>query len=110
VEECLREKDISHDFVYAISDYYQALGMIEYMPNGKICIPAALWNSAKANFCLQNNISIHIDDDRHYLQYFSTPCGYYNRIENTIETQSGYKFNININPKNVLDNIEQILS
>lgn len=110
VENLLFQNNIEHDFVYAISDYYQALGIVEQTPNGNICIPTSLWNRAKAKFCRENDISIHIDDDKQYLQWFSTLYAHYDKAENIAVMPTGIKFNFNEDPKTVLAKMEQLFN
>jgi hypothetical protein len=37
------------------------------------------WNRAKADYCENHHINLHIDDCPDYLAYFSTPTYYYQR-------------------------------
>lgn len=35
------------------------------------------WNRMKADYCRRENISLHIDDQLEYLEFFTTPCMWY---------------------------------
>ena len=109
VEEKLIQYNIKHDFVYAISDYYQALNQVIQTENGKLIIPDELWNNAKADFCNRNNVDLHIDDNIEYLQVFSTPYCYYNQTNHKGIMSSGDEIDFRASPKQILDKIEQIL-
>lgn len=108
-EHDLAKNNIKHDFVYAISDHYQALKDIDQSINGKLYIPDNLWNRAKAEFCRKNQINIHIDDNMEYLRSFSTPYCYYNKSEHKGIISLGGELDFNHSPIQVLNKIEQVL-
>lgn len=109
VKQYLATDGISYDFVFAISDYYQALGKVEQLPDGHFDIPENLWNMAKADFCRRNHINFHIDDSVEYLHWFSTPFCLYNALGNVCYLSPGIELNFSQPPDQVLDYLEQIV-
>lgn len=108
VEEALKKQNIQYDFVFAISDYYQALGKLELTPDGTINIPEYLWNIAKADFCRRNNINFHIDDSIAYLHWFSTPFCFYDDKVNKCYLSPGIVIDFLQPINDIFDKIEQI--
>ena len=81
IRQQLQNNNISYDFIFAISDYYQALGQTKQISDGSFIVPEHLWNMAKGEFCRKNNINFHIDDNLKYSQWFTTPfCLYKNNV------------------------------
>lgn len=109
VRQYLSADGIDYDFIFAISDYYQALGKAELMPNGRIDIPDYLWNIAKADFCRRSHVNFHIDDSIDYLHWFSTPFCLYDSDDNICYLSPGIELNFSQPPDIVLDNLEQIV-
>ena len=110
VKEYLKDSNIEYDFIFAISDYYQALGEFKQTNDGRIEIPDEKWNIAKAIFCSHNKIDIHIDDSQEYLQWFTTPFCLYDNKNNTCTLKSGIIIDFKINPDEIIKQIEQIIS
>ncbi len=109
VEDELNKSNIKHDFVYAISDYYQALKIINQSKNGRLYISDDLWDNAKAEFCYKNRVDIHIDDNMKYLELFSTPYCCYDKLTNKGIISTGDEVDFSKGAKFVLAKIEQIL-
>ena len=109
VRQYLKNANIEYDFIFAISDYYQALGQAEQKSDGSICIPDNLWNIAKADFCRQNHINFHIDDSIDYLHWFSTPFCLYNKEGNICYLSPGIELNFSDPVNVVLDELEHIV-
>lgn len=62
---------------FAILDHYEKLGLVQYGSGGGFHIEDKLWDSAKAKYCKEWKIDLHIDDSLTYLKYFETPyCRY----------------------------------
>lgn len=77
VAEYLRNYGICYKEIFAILDFYDAQGQVEYFPNGEFKVPADLWNTAKGEYCARHKIDIHIDDSHEYADWFSTPFCFY---------------------------------
>ena len=61
--------------VFSITDHLLAKG-IPYTidaKGGKV-FPDSDWDTAKAVYCEENGITVHVDDSETFLQYFTTPC------------------------------------
>jgi len=69
---------ISYTTIFAMVDHFASLGQIEYFANGNFKVPDELWNKAKAEYCLANDIDIQIDDTPSYGDFFTTPFCWYN--------------------------------
>ncbi len=110
VKKYLNVANIEYDFIFAISDYYQALGKFEQRDDGKIEIPSNMWNIAKAEFCRQNKIDFHIDDSFDYLHWFSTPFCLYDAKSNTCQLSSEIILDFDRSPDKIIEQIEQISS
>lgn len=77
VDRFLQDHKIIYKELFAILDYYDAQGMVEYFKNGEYKVPDMLWNMAKGEYCAEKKITIHIDDSKEYSDWFSTPFCYY---------------------------------
>ncbi len=77
VDRFLQEHNIVYKELFAILDYYDAQGMVEYFDNGEYKVPDILWNRAKGEYCAEKHITIHIDDSKEYADWFSTPFCFY---------------------------------
>ena len=81
--ECyLLELDEHHDqwwtHFYSIDDDFldQGIPFVIREKNGRY-YDEDLWNKAKVKYCLDWQISFHIDDSEKYLEYFTTPYYFY---------------------------------
>lgn len=108
LKEYLRKNNIEYDFVFAVSDYYQALGDVRQDKNGNLFVPESLWNKAKAEFCRRAQIDFHIDDSQSYLKWFSTPFCLYDKKDNCC-LFGKTKISFALPAKNVLSEIEALV-
>ena len=51
---------IEYDEVWAILDFYEKQGKVEFFDDGSFKVDTKLWNEAKANYCAEQNILFHI--------------------------------------------------
>ena len=109
VRDDLDKAHIVYDFVFAISDYYQALGMAQQNPDGSIVVPKELWNKAKAEFCRRNRINFHIDDSSEYLHWFSTPFCLYEQNGDVCYLSPGIEVNLCKSPAEVLQKLQEVI-
>ena len=79
VEKQLKREGILYYNIFTIYDYYKNKNQITYFSDGSFKIEDELWNKAKAEYCTNNKINIHIDDSNIYQQYFSTPYCLYDK-------------------------------
>nr|MDO8114448.1 hypothetical protein [Candidatus Sigynarchaeota archaeon] len=63
------------DRVFSITDHLLAKGITYRIDSigGKV-FPDSDWDSAKAEYCEKNGISVHIDDSETFLKHFKTAC------------------------------------
>ena len=108
LKEYLKKDCIEYDFVFAVSDYYQALGCVKQDENGKLFVPEDLWNKAKAEFCCRAKIDFHIDDSQSYLKWFSTPFCLYGKKDNCCLFKET-KISFELPAKKVLSKIESLV-
>ena len=108
IKELLAESEIPYDFIFAISDYYQALGMVKQIADGSLVIPQHLWDKAKADFCKNNKINFHIDDSLDYMHWFSTPFCLYDTKGDICYLSPGLSFNLSQSPQEVIKVLEKI--
>ena len=110
IKDKLKNYNIAYDFVFAISDYYQALNIIIQQDNGSLSIPENMWNSGKADFCYRNKIDIHIDDSTKYFKDFVTPYCYYDKKKNKGLIPPDTNLDFNEAPELVLQKIKSYLT
>lgn len=73
IKKLLDEWNIAYTTIFAILDFYEVLDKVQYFADGEFHVDDKLWNSAKANYCKEHCINIHIDDSSIFKQWFSTP-------------------------------------
>jgi len=104
LEKYLQQHQIPYSVLWCIFDFYEAKEQVIFNDDGTFCVDDELWNTAKAEYCAQNDISLHIDDSSVYERSFSTPyCRYDSkRRECTI---AGKVISFSGNPREVLAEI-----
>ena len=100
---------IQYTQIFSLLDYFAARGQVEYFANGNFKVPDVLWDKAKAEYCLQHNINIQIDDTFNYGKSFSTPFCLYNAATATCEV-GGKTIDFSKSPAEALDAIEQFMN
>ena len=101
---------IKYTDIFAIVDYYDARGCVTFYENGEFKVPDKLWNCAKAAYCDENGINIHIDDTMSYSEGFTTPFCFYDVKTRHCRTQDQKVINLEVSPKAALDDIEIFVS
>ena len=109
IEKRLKQEHINYSFIFAILDHYASLGEVRYFSNGEFKIDDDLWNKAKAEYCLKNNIDLHIDDSFCYGLWFNTPYCFYDPHKQSGIIDSSYKIDFKQSPSQVLDVIEKFV-
>lgn len=74
---------IKYSKLWCIFDHFEAKNEVEFLPDGSFHVEDELWNSAKAEYCRKNEISVQIDDSIIYGRYFITPYCLYNEKTKT---------------------------
>ena len=69
--------------LWCIFDYYEQRHQVEFYNDGSFHDDDELWNKAKAEYCKEHNICIHIDDSVIYGREFATPYCRYDEQSNS---------------------------
>lgn len=109
VESFLKEHKIFFNEIFAIYDYYDAQGEVEYFSNGEFKVPDKLWNSAKAEYCTTRGINIHIDDSRQYAKWFTTPFCRYNDKSQNCHLGEGITIDFSKSAEDALNQIDEMI-
>lgn len=79
LDDLVESSNIRYTHKFSVYDYLiesgaQTSGVVEF-PDGtrQKKFDDNLWDSTKAKYCLENGISLHIDDTSIYNNYFTTP-------------------------------------
>ncbi len=106
IEKFLQQWGIKYTDIFAIVDYYDARGCVTFYENGEFKVPDKLWNCAKAAYCDENGINIHIDDTMSYSEGFTTPFCFYDVKTRHCRMLDQKVINLEVSPKAALDDIE----
>ena len=106
IEKFLQQWGIKYTDIFAIVDYYDARGCVTFYENGEFKVPDKLCNCAKAAYCDENGINIHIDDTMSYSEGFTTPFCFYDVKTRHCRTLDQKVINLEVSPKAALDDIE----
>lgn len=78
IAQYLAEQKINYQNLWCIFDFYEAKKKVTMLADGSFHIDDELWDKAKAEYCRNQNIDVHIDDSSIYGKYFTTPYCQYN--------------------------------
>lgn len=109
IEEYLKQWQIPYTEIFAILDFYDSQGCVKFFDNGEFKVDENLWNSAKAAYCEEHHIDLHIDDSLSYSEGFSTPFCYYDGEAKQCLIEDRWHINFNRSPKQTLDDIEAFI-
>ena len=79
----LNQYQIPYTKLWCIFDYYEQRHQVEFYDDGSFHVDDELWNKAKAEYCKEQNICIHIDDSVIYGREFATPYCRYDEQSNS---------------------------
>lgn len=96
----LNQYRIPYTKLWCIYDYYEQRHQVEFYDDGSFHVADELWNKAKAEYCKEQNICVHIDDSAIYGREFATPYCRYDEQANSC-VLNGHKI--------PLENLEQAL-
>lgn len=107
IEAYLRVHKIPYSHIWAMVDYFSEKKLINFLDDGSFRVDDDLWNQAKARYCLENHIDIHIDDSNLYGQHFATPfCLFKPQLGKCyIKGNLSDEINFNQKPEVVLDGL-----
>ena len=111
VEQFLAKNNIPYTAIFSILDDFNVQNMVTFYEDGSFFVPNEIWNRAKAKYCFENNISIHIDDSMLYGSYFQTPfCLYAPTQEKCNLLKTNIRIDFNQAPEYVLDDLISALN
>ena len=79
----LNQYQIPYTKLWCIYDYYEQRHQVEFYDDGSFHIDKELLNKAKAEYCKEQNICVHIDDSAIYGREFATPYCRYDEQSNS---------------------------
>ncbi len=109
VEAYLKNKKIPYTRLFAVFDFYNRQGLAEVRADGEFKIEKKLWDSAKAEYCLKNGISLHIDDSLEYGKNFLTPYCTYDAGNKNCRLDENNLLDLKAPVKETLSNIAHFL-
>lgn len=104
----LNKWGIKYTSVFAIVDYYDARGDVRFFENGEFKVDDKLWNRAKAKYCKEHKIDIHIDDTLKYSEGFETPFCIYDGQNRRCRTKDTV-IDLSVSPEQSLNEIENFI-
>lgn len=99
----LNQYRIPYTKLWCIYDYYEQRHQVEFYDDGSFHVADELWNKAKAEYCKEQNICVHIDDSAIYGREFATPYCRYDEQANSC-VLNGHKIPLE-NPEQALQQI-----
>ena len=73
VETYLTTYQIPFSEIYSLLDDFKSRGLVQFYEDGSFFVNNDIWNKAKAKYCLEHKVDVHIDDSMLYGAYFQTP-------------------------------------
>lgn len=99
----LNQYRIPYTKLWCIYDYYEQRHQVEFYDDGSFHVADELWNKAKAEYCKEQNVCVHIDDSAIYGREFATPYCRYDEQANSC-VLNGNKISLD-NPAQALQQI-----
>lgn len=99
----LNQYRIPYTKLWCIYNYYEQRHQVEFYDDGSFHVADELWNKAKAEYCKEQNICVHIDDSAIYGREFATPYCRYDEQANSC-VLNGHKIPLE-NPEQALQQI-----
>lgn len=107
VKAYLEAHQISFSSVYSLLDDFKNRGLVQFYEDGSFFVNNDIWNRAKAKFCFENKIDVHIDDSMLYGAYFQTPfCLYAKNPARCTFAKKNLTINFNQLPEKVLSDLQ----
>ena len=98
---------IAYTTIFAILDFYEALNKVQHISDNKFHVEDKLWDSAKARYCKEHDIDIHIDDSVIYKKWFSTPYCLYDSFDSRCRLDDGTEMDFSGNVESALNEVEK---
>lgn len=104
----LLDHDIQYSHIFSLLDYFKKQNMVTFYEDGSFFVSNDVWNKAKARYCFENNIDVHIDDSMLYGAYFQTPfCLYSNVLQSCALIKKNIPIKFNQSPDQVLIDLQK---
>lgn len=109
IENFLAHYQIKYNLIWCIFDHFNEQDKVLFLPDGSFHVEDELWDSAKAEYCRQNNICVMIDDSLVYGKYFTTPYCLYDENSKT-GNLNGKIMDFSVSAENCLQRIMTVLN
>lgn len=108
LEAYLKENKIEYAELYSLLDDFKSRQMVRFDEDGRFYVPDEIWDRAKARYCMQEKIDLHIDDSPIYGSYFQTPfCLYSDSEKKCTFIRQKIDIDFSKSPEAVLEDIIQ---
>ena len=110
VETYLTTYQIPFSEIYSLLDDFKRRGLVQFYEDGSFFVNNDIWNKAKAKYCLEHKVDVHIDDSMLYGAYFQTPfCLYALSSKRCTFAKKNIVINFNQAPEKVLQDLENTM-
>lgn len=109
IMQFLEKWGIKYTAIFAIVDYWDALGMVTFFEDGTFKVDEKFWDEAKGLYCDEHEIDLQIDDTSKYSKSFTTPFCHYDAKHHCCTLDNGQKIDLHDNPSQSLAEIEHLL-
>ena len=110
VKTYLNVHQIPFSAVYSLLDDFKSRGLVKFYEDGSFFVNNEIWNRAKAKYCFENKVDVHIDDSMLYGTYFQTPFCLYALTKNRCTfAKKNIVINFNQAPEMVLQDLEKTM-
>ena len=106
VETFAKVHDILYTDIFSLLDYFKGKNMVTFYEDGSFFVENEIWNRAKAKFCFDHQVDVHIDDSMLYGAYFQTPfCLYAHTKQKCALIKKNIVLNFTKTPDEVLKDL-----
>ena len=110
VKAYLEKNHIPYTYVWSLLDDFKQRNLVAFNDDGSFHVADDIWNKAKARYCKEQNIDLHIDDSMLYGLYFQTPFCLYTPTEQKCQIlKENIPIDFNQSAQKVLDEIIKAL-
>jgi len=110
VKSYLEKNQIPYSCVWSLLDYFKQKNLVSFNDDGSFHVADDIWDKAKARYCKEQNINLHIDDSMLYGLYFQTPfCLYAPSIQKCQILKKNIPIDFNQSAQKVLDDMIKAL-
>lgn len=111
VQAYLQQNQIPYTHIFSLLDYFRQKNLVTFFDGGRFFVESNLWDKAKAEYCFNEHIDIHIDDSPLYGQYFRTPfCLYELKSNQCCDLKNNISIDFNCSADAVLESLHEKLN